>query len=54
MVSGGRDVEQRGAVEAVKDSYRARGAEVFHTAEVGAVRFELSQEGVKASTFRTE
>jgi competence protein ComEC len=52
VVSGGHDAADRGSAEAVKDSYRARGARVLHTAEAGAVRVELSIEGVRATTFR--
>ena len=52
VMSGGRDVEPHAATESVKDSYRARGARVFHTAEDGAVRFELSETGITVSPFR--
>jgi competence protein ComEC len=52
VVSGSHEFEERGSVFVVKDSYRARGAEVFHTAEVGAVRFELNADGIRAIPFR--
>ena len=52
VISGGYEGDSRGSVEAVKDSYRARGARVVHTAEDGAVRLEFTAEGVRASTFR--
>jgi beta-lactamase superfamily II metal-dependent hydrolase len=52
VISGGRNVEDIPDIEAVKDSYRARGAEVYHTAEDGSVRVELRAEGVTATTFR--
>jgi competence protein ComEC len=52
VVSGGYDGQQRGPLETVKDSYKARGAKVLHTAEVGAVRLELSAGGVEARVFR--
>jgi hypothetical protein len=52
VVSGGHDLEERGPVAVVKDCYRARGATVLHTAETGAVRVELSPEGVRVNTFR--
>ncbi len=53
VISGGRNVEDIPDIEAVKDSYRARGARVYHTAEDGCVRVELSAAGVSATTFRT-
>lgn len=52
VISGGRNVEDIPDIEAVKDSYRARGARVYHTAEDGCVRVELSAAGVSATTFR--
>jgi competence protein ComEC len=52
VISGARNEEDERDIEAVKDSYRARGAEVFHTAEDGCVRVELSAGGVTATTFR--
>lgn len=52
VVSGGHEAESRSPSEAVKESYRARGALVLHTAETGAVRVELSAGGVRVSTFR--
>jgi competence protein ComEC len=52
VISGGRSFDDGPNVAAVKDSYRARGAEVFHTAEDGCVRIELSAAGVTATTFR--
>jgi competence protein ComEC len=54
VVSGGRNVEDIPAIEAVKDSFRAGGGVVYHTAEQGCVRFELSREGVRATTFRRQ
>lgn len=54
VVSGGRDLDERGAIESVKDSYRARGARVLHTAEDGAVRFEITASGIGVSTFRRQ
>lgn len=52
LFSGDRNVEDIAAIEEVKNSYRARGAEVYHTAEDGAVSFELSAGGVKVETHR--
>jgi hypothetical protein len=39
-------------VESVKNSFRLRGAEVFHTAEDGCVSAVIGQKGVTVSTFR--
>lgn len=52
VISGARDVESINDIEAVKDRYGARGAQVFHTAEDGAATFELTSSGVRAMTFR--
>jgi competence protein ComEC len=52
IISGGRNVEDIPDIESVKDAYRARGAEVYHTAEDGLVRVELTESGVAATTFR--
>ena len=52
VISGSRNVEDIPAIEAVKDAYRARGAEVYHTAEDGCIRLELRGSGVTAATFR--
>ena len=52
VISGSRDVEEIDAIEAVKRSYRQVGCEVYHTAEQGSIRFEITAAGVKAETFR--
>jgi competence protein ComEC len=52
LFSGDRNVENIPDIEMVKDSYRARGAEVYHTAEDGAVCFELTRSGVKVQSHR--
>jgi competence protein ComEC len=52
LFSGDRNVEDIPAIESVKDSYRARGAEVYHTAEDGSVCFEVTRTGVKVQTHR--
>ena len=52
VISGGRSLGDIPAIESVKHSYRARGAEVYHTAEDGCVRIELRAGGVTATTFR--
>ena len=52
VISGARNAEDEADIEGVKDSYRARGAEVYHTAQDGCVRIELSASGVRVATFR--
>ncbi|MCE9527593.1 MAG: ComEC/Rec2 family competence protein [Planctomycetales bacterium] len=52
LFSGDRNVEDIPDIEMVKDSYRARGAEVYHTAEDGSVCFELTRSGVKVQSHR--
>jgi competence protein ComEC len=52
VISGGRNAQDIPDIESVKDSYRARGAEVYHTAEDGCVRVELRAGGVRVTTFR--
>ena len=52
LFSGDRNVEDIPDIERVKESYRARGAEVYHTAEDGSVSFELTKGGVKVRTHR--
>jgi len=52
IISGSRSLGDSPNIEAVKDSYRARGAEVYHTAEDGCVRIELGASGVRVATFR--
>ena len=52
LFSGDRKVDDIPDIEFVKDSYRARGAEVYHTAEDGAVSFELTSSGVQVRTHR--
>lgn len=52
VLSGERDVEDFADIESVKDSYRQRGAVVFHTAQHGAVRFELRPQGIDVTTLR--
>jgi competence protein ComEC len=52
VISGARNAEDEADIEAVMDSYRARGAEVYHTAVDGCVRIELSRGGVRVATFR--
>lgn len=52
VISGARNVEDIPDIEAVKNAYRRRGAKVFHTAEDGCIWFEVSKEGITATTFR--
>jgi competence protein ComEC len=52
VISGSRDVEEIDAIEAVKRSYRQVGCDVYHTAEQGSIRFEITAAGVKAEAFR--
>jgi competence protein ComEC len=52
IISGSRSLGDVPNIESVKDSYRARGAEVYHTAEDGCVQIELGTSGVRVATFR--
>jgi competence protein ComEC len=52
VISGARNAEDEADIDAVMDSYRARGAEVYHTAQDGCVRIELGASGVRIATFR--
>lgn len=52
VISGSRDVEEIDTIEAVKRSYGQVGCEVYHTAEQGSVRCEISAAGVKVVPFR--
>ena len=40
------------AIESVKNSFRLRGAEVFHTAEDGCIRVEIAPAGLPTQSFR--
>jgi competence protein ComEC len=52
VISGRRSLGDEATVESVKNSFRLRGAEVFHTAEDGCVSALVDQRGVAVSTFR--
>jgi competence protein ComEC len=52
VISGSRNFEDVPDIEAVKDSYRARGAHVYHTAEDGWVRIEIGSGGMTTTSFR--
>ena len=53
VISGGRDYELGRDHQIVENAFRARGATVYHTAEHGSVRFEITQTAVKAIPWRT-
>jgi competence protein ComEC len=52
VISGRRSLGDDRTVESVKNSFRLRGAEVFHTAEDGCVSVIIGERGVAVSTFR--
>ena len=52
IISGSRTAGDIPDIESVKESYRARGAEVYHTAEDGCIRVELQTSGVQVTTLR--
>jgi len=52
IVSGSKPLGDEAVIESVKDSFRLRGAEVFHTAEDGCVRVEIGGGGVVIETMR--
>jgi len=52
VISGSRGLADLPAIESVKHSFRLRGAEVFHTAEDGCVRLEISARHVAVTSFR--
>lgn len=52
VISGGRDVEDIDAIDAVKRSYGQLGSAVYHTAERGSIRFEISGAKIVVQSFR--
>jgi competence protein ComEC len=52
IISGGRDVEDIDAINAVKRSYGQLGSAVYHTAEQGSVRFVITAEKIVVEPFR--
>jgi competence protein ComEC len=52
VISGRRGLADAAMVESVKHSFRLRGAEVFHTAEDGCVRVEVSPRGLSVASTR--
>ena len=52
IISGGRDVEDIDAINAVKLSYGQLGSDVYHKAEDGSVRFVITADGVRVEPFR--
>jgi competence protein ComEC len=52
IISGGRSLGDAVTVESVKNSFRLHGAEVFHTAEDGCVRVEITRQHLSVASFR--
>lgn len=52
VLSGDRNLEDVPTIDAVMNSYRQVGSNVFHTAQHGSVTFTLSREKVIAESFR--
>jgi competence protein ComEC len=52
VISGGRSLADIPTIESVKDSFRLRGAEVFHTADDGCVKVTIGPAGLSVASFR--
>ncbi len=52
VLSGSHDVEEIPAIDSVKQAYGQIGSQVYHTAETGCIRFNITAAGVKVETFR--
>jgi len=52
VISGGRDYELGRDPELVARAFYAAGANVYHTSEHGAIRFEITAGQVRATTRR--
>ncbi|HMC12139.1 MAG TPA: hypothetical protein VKH44_12650, partial [Pirellulaceae bacterium] len=52
IISGRRGLGDEATSQSVKNSFRLRGAEVFHTAEDGCTRIEVTALGLTVSTVR--
>ena len=52
IISGSQGLGDRPTIERVKDAFRLRGAEVYHTAEDGCVQLDLSPSGITAMSYR--
>jgi competence protein ComEC len=52
VISGRLGFSDRATALGVKNSFRLQGAEVYHTAEDGSVRFEIAQSGISVFTHR--
>jgi competence protein ComEC len=52
VISGARSPGDVRSLAGVKDAFRLGGAEVFHTAEDGCIRVEVSQRGLMMTGFR--
>ncbi len=53
VISGSKPLGDEAVIESVKDSFRLRGAEVFHTAEDGCVTVEIVESGIAIKTTRS-
>ncbi|HEY2411931.1 MAG TPA: ComEC/Rec2 family competence protein [Pirellulaceae bacterium] len=52
VISGSKPLGDEAVIESVKDSFRLRGAEVYHTAEDGCVRVEIGPKEIAIQTTR--
>jgi hypothetical protein len=52
VISGGRSLADIPTIESVKDSFRLRGAEVFHTADDGCIKVTIGPAGLSVASFR--
>jgi competence protein ComEC len=52
VISGSKPLGDEAVIESVKDSFRLRGAEVYHTAEDGCIRVEIGSKGIGIQTTR--
>jgi competence protein ComEC len=52
VISGRQSLGDAATIESVKNSFRLHGAEVFHTAEDGCVRVEISRQELAVASFR--
>lgn len=52
VISGRRNVDDARSIQSVKDSFRLRGAEVYHTAADGCVTAQIHSRGLRIFTHR--
>jgi competence protein ComEC len=52
VISGSKPLGDEAVIESVKDSFRLRGAEIYHTAEDGCVRVKIDDRGIRIQTTR--